>query len=353
MSNLNGVVETRPTLAILANILINASPQQLRLTTTDMEVELSESITGDFGQTGEITIPARKILDICRTLPEGAEITLSAENERVNVASGRSRFSLLSLPAQEFPLVEPGEADVRFSIPQKLFKSLLDRTAFAMARQDVRYYLNGVLLEAQKDRLRAVATDGHRLALCDVDITIPTEEKRQLIIPRKGVQELVRLVGETEAEMEIVMSKNHVRVVLDGLVFTSKLIDGKYPDYNRVIPEIAANPVFAQRELLKKSLSRASILSSDKYRGVKIALEQDKLKSLVHNPEQEQAEDEIDVEYSGENLEVGFNVSYLLDAVSIVQTDKVRLSVSSPKSGCLVLPAEGGDCKYIVMPLLL
>ena len=353
LNNLNGVVETRPTLAILANVLLNVSSQQLRLTTTDMEVELSEAISGEFGQTGEVTIPARKILDICRTLPEGAEITLSVEDERVNVSSGRSRFSLISLPAQEFPLVDPGEADIRFTLPQKQFKSLLDRTAFAMARQDVRYYLNGVLLEAQNDRLRAVATDGHRLALCDADVTIPAEEKKQLIIPRKGVQELVRLVGETDAEMEVVMSRNHIRVVLDDLVFTSKLIDGKYPDYNRVIPEISANPVLAQRETLKKSLSRASILSSDKYRGVKISLEQDKLRALVHNPEQEQAEDEIDVEYSGEDIEVGFNVSYLLDAVSIVQTDKVRLSVSSPKSGCLVLPEEGGECKYIVMPLLL
>lgn len=353
LNNLNGVVESRPTLAILANILVNVSPNQLRLTTTDMEVELTESISGEFGQSGSITIPARKTLDICRSLPEGAEITLTIENERVNVSSGRSRFSLLSLPAQEFPLVDPGETDISFKLPQQLFKSLLDRTAFAMARQDVRYYLNGVLLEAQQDRLRAVATDGHRLALCDVALDIPTEEKKQLIIPRKGVQELVRLVGDTDVEMEIVMSKNHVRVVLDELVFTSKLIDGKYPDYNRVIPETSETPVMAQREPLRRSLSRASILSSDKYRGVKISLEQDKLRSLVNNPEQEQAEDEVDVEYSGGNLEVGFNVSYLLDAVSIIQTDKVRLSVSSPKSGCLLLPEEGEDCKYIVMPLLL
>ncbi len=353
LNNLNGVVETRPTLAILANILVNVSPQQIRLTTTDMEVELSDAISGDFGQTGSITIPARKTLDICRSLPEGAEISLTVENERVNVSSGRSRFSLLSLPAQEFPLVVPEATDISFKLSQKLFKSLLDQTAFAMARQDVRYYLNGVLLEAQQDRLRAVATDGHRLALCDVALELPTEEKKQLIIPRKGVQELVRLVGEEDAEMEIVMSKNHIRVVLDDLIFTSKLIDGKYPDYNRVIPEISETPVMAQRELLKRSLSRASILSSDKYRGVKISLEQDKLRSLVNNPEQEQAEDEIDVEYSGEKLEVGFNVSYLLDAVSIIQTDKVRLSISSPKSGCLLLPEEEGNCKYIVMPLLL
>ena len=353
LTNVCGVVDSRPTLAILANLLVRITPSQIRLTSTDMEVELTASIAGEFDSTGDITVPARKLLDICRTLPENAQLTLVIENERVNLTSGRSRFSLLSLPAQEFPLVEPGETDTSFTIPQQLFKTLLDRTAFAMARQDVRYYLNGVLLEAQQNNLRAVATDGHRLALSDVDVVIPTEEKKQLIVPRKGVQELMRLLGETEDEMEIVMSKNHVRIALDNLVFTSKLIDGKYPDYNRVIPEPSAHPVLAQRELLRQSLSRASILSSDKYRGVKITLEQNKLRALVHNPEHEQAEDEIDVEYTGENQEVGFNVSYLLDAVSIIQSDRVRLSVSSPKSGCLVLPEEGEGSKYIVMPLLL
>ena len=348
-----GVVDSRPNLSILANLLVRISPQGISLTTTDMEVELSASISGEYGSSGEITVSARKFLDICRALPEDAEINLAVENERVNLTSGRSRFSLLSLPAQEFPLVELGETGTRFSLPQRLFKSLLDRTAFAMGKQDVRYYLNGVLLETQQNNLRAVATDGHRLALCDVGVAIPTAEKKQLIVPRKGVQELLRLLGDSDDEMEIVMSKNHVRIALDNLVFTSKLIDGKYPDYNRVIPEPAAHLVQAQREPLRQSLSRASILSSDKYRGVKITLEQNKLRALVQNPEHEQAEDEIDVEYSGENQEVGFNVSYLLDAVSIIQTDRVRLSVSSPKSGCLVLPEEGEGSKYIVMPLLL
>lgn len=353
LNDLSGVVESRPTLAILANVLINISPQELRLTTTDMEVELSAAIPGEFGEIGEITVPARKFLDICRTLPEAAEMTMIVEDERVNVSSGRSRFSLLSLPAQEFPRVEPGEADVRFSLPQNVFKSLLERSAFAMARQDVRYYLNGVLLEAENDKLRSVATDGHRLALCEVEAAVPGEEKRQLIVPRKGVHELLRVLDDSEDEMEIVMSGNHIRIIKGDLIFTSKLIDGKYPDYNRVIPALATVPVLAQREILKRSLSRASILSTDKYRGVKITLEEDKLKSHVHNPEQEQAEDEIDVEYTGDKLEVGFNVSYLLDAVSIIQTDKVRLSISSPKSGCLVLPEEGEECKYIVMPLML
>ncbi len=250
-------------------------------------------------------------------------------------------------------MVNPGEEDIRFTISQKQFKSLLDRTAFAMAKQDVRYYLNGVLLETQQGSLRAVATDGHRLALCNVSATIPAAEQKQLIIPRKGVQELVRLVEEKETDMEVIMSKSHIQIVLDELIFTSKLIDGKYPDYNRVIPELSVTPVVAQRETLKRSLSRASILSSEKYRGVKIVLEQGKLRSLLHNPEQEQAEDEIDVEYSGENIEVGFNVSYLLDAVSNIESDKVRLSVSSPKSGCLLLPEKEEECKYIVMPLLL
>ena len=353
LSDLNGVVESRPALAILANVLINISPQEIRLTTTDMEVELSEAIPGEFGETGEITVPARKLLDICRTLPEAAEIALTVEDERVKVVSGRSRFSLLSLPAQEFPRVEPGQTDLSFSLSQAVFKSLLERTAFAMARQDVRYYLNGILLEAEAGQLRAVATDGHRLALCEVDITFPVEEKKQLIMPRKGVMELLRLLHDSEDEVEIVMSGNHIRIVRGDLIFTSKLIDGKYPEYNRVIPPPAQQPVLAQRELLKRSLGRASILSTDKYRGVRITLEENKLSANVHNPEQEQAEDEIDVEYSGEKLEVGFNVSYLLDAVSIIQTDKVKLSISSPKSGCLVLPEEGEGCKYIVMPLML
>lgn len=353
MNNIGGVVDSRPTLAILGNLLLNVSPSQMRFTTTDMEVELSASLPGAFEQGGEITFPARKFLDICRALPENAELNVAVEDERVNVTSGRSRFSLLSLPAREFPLVEPGETDITFTIQQGLFKSLLDRTAFAMAKQDVRYYLNGVLLEAQQDKLRAVATDGHRLALCEVDVAIPTQETKQLIVPRKGVQELMRLVGDSDAEMEVVMNKNHLRITLDNLVFTSKLVDGKYPDYNRVIPELSGNVIMALREPLKQSLSRASILSSDKYRGVKITLERDKLRALVNNPEQEQAEDEVDVEYAGDDLEVGFNVTYLLDAVSIIQTEKVRLSVSSPKSGCLVLPEEGAGCKYIVMPLLL
>ena len=353
LNNISGVVDNRPTLAILANLLLNVTPQQLRLTTTDMEVELAATLHGEFGETGAATFPARKFLDICRTLPEDAELNLSIENERVNVTSGRSRFSLLSLPAQEFPLVETGETDVRFTIQQRLFRSLLDRTAFAMAKQDVRYYLNGVLLEARHDKLRAVATDGHRLALSEADVAVPVEGEKQLIVPRKGVQELLRLLGDSEEDMEIVMSKNHVRVSMGNMVFTSKLIDGKYPDYNRVIPELSDNVIMAQRETLRQSLSRASILSSDKYRGVKITLEPDKLRAHVNNPEQEQAEDEIDVEYAGENLEVGFNVTYLLDAVSIIPTEKVRLSVSSPKSGCLVLPEDDRDSKYIVMPLLL
>ena len=353
LNDLHGVVDARPGLPILANVLMNVSPQELRLTTTDMEVELSAAIAGEFGQSGEITVPARKFLDICRSLPEAAEISLAVEDDRVNVSSGRSRFSLLSLPAQEFPRVEPGVVDISLSLPQNVFKSLLERTAFAMARQDVRYYLNGLLLEAEANQLRAVATDGHRLALCDVDIASPLEEKRQLIVPRKGVTELLRLLDDTQDELEIVMSGNHIRIVVGDLIFTSKLIDGKFPEYNRVIPQLAAQTVLAQRDVLKKSLSRASILSTDKFRGVKITLEGDKLRAHLHNPEQEQAEDEIDVEYSGEQVVVGFNVSYLLDAVSIIQTDKVRLSITSSKSGCLVLPEEGDRCKYIVMPLMI
>ena len=348
-----GVVERRPSLPILSNLLLNLSPEGIRLTTTDMEVELVVTIAGEFEQTGDITLPARKLFDICRALPDEADLSFSIESGRASIVSGKSRFTLATLPAQEFPQIELLDADAKFTIQQDVFKSLLAKTAFAMAQQDVRYYLNGLLLEAQQDKLRAVATDGHRLALCDVDVALPVDEIKQLIVPRKGVLELTRLLQDSETEMQVQMSRNHIRVDLGRLVFTSKLIDGKFPDYTRVVPEQGETPVLVKQAALRQGLSRASILSSDKYRGVRITLEKDKLRALVHNQEQEEAEEEIDVEYAGDAMEVGFNVSYLLDAVSIIQTEALRITISTPKSGCLLLPGEGTECRYVVMPLLL
>ena len=348
-----GVVERRQTLPILSNLLITLSGQFLRLTATDMEVELTATINKNLDVSGETTLPARKLLDICRTLPENASINIDIGNDRAQVNSKKSRFTLSVLPAREYPLIEMNEVQAEFSTTQGKLKSLLDKTAFAMAQQDVRYYLNGLLLELDGKQIRAVATDGHRLALCDSLNEIEVKQPIQIIVPRKGVLELSRLLKEEEEEVKVQISANHIRVIREDLQFTSKLIDGKFPDYDRVIPEMGKTPVLAEREALRQSLTRASILSNEKYRGVRILLEKGKLKAIAHNPEQEEAEEEIDVDYQGEDIEIGFNVSYLLDALAIIKTPNVVITINDPNSSCLILPEDSSDTKYVVMPMRL
>ena len=349
----NGVVERRQTLPILSNLLLNVSSDAMRLTATDMEVEIMAKLSKGLPQGGEITLPARKLLDICRTLPDAAPITISVDGDRALVTSGKSRFTLATLPAQEYPLIEVPDQAASFSLSQSALKTLLDRTAFAMAQQDVRYYLNGLLLELGKGQVRAVATDGHRLALCEVDAEVSTEHPVKIIIPRKGVQELIRLLDDSDEVVKVLVSSNHVRIDLGSLRFTSKLIDGKFPDYERVIPEESEAPLLADRETLRQSLVRASILSNEKYRGVRITLAPNSLKALAHNPDQEEAEEEIEVQYSGAEMEVGFNVSYLLDALANIRTDQVRVTITDPNSSCLILPQGESPCRYVVMPMRL
>lgn len=353
LTTVNGVIERRQTLPVLSNLLLSVKNSQITLTGTDMEVELVCSVPHETNTEGETTLPARKLLDICRALPEDAEITLNVKGDKATVTSGQSRFTLSTLPAQEFPLIEDIDSQVEFRISQKELRALLDKTSFAMAQQDVRYYLNGLLLEIDGENLRSVATDGHRLALCEVALSTNTDEIRQVIVPRKGILELVRLLQDEDDEVAVKISSNHIRIAWSELCFTSKLIDGKFPDYSRVIPEESNSPIGADRESLRQSLTRASILSNEKYRGVRIILENNKLRALAHNPEQEEAEEELDVEYSGSEMEIGFNVSYLLDALGIIKTEKVVLSVSDPNSSCLILPGEQSNCKYVVMPMRL
>lgn len=348
-----GVVERRQTLPILSNLLLTVSDKNLRLTATDMEVELSAIIKKSFDTSGEATLPARKLLDICRTLPENAVLDMDLGSDRAQVKSGKSRFTLSILPAREYPLIEMNDVLAEFTTTQAKLKSLLDKTAFAMAQQDVRYYLNGLLLELDGENIRAVATDGHRLALCDATNAVKLDQASQIIIPRKGVLELTRLLKDEDDDVQIQISSNHIRITHNELQFTSKLIDGKFPDYDRVIPEIGNYPVMADRESLRQSLTRASILSNEKYRGVRILLEKGKLKAIAHNPEQEEAEEEIDVEYQGNEMEIGFNVSYLLDALGIIKTDKVKITINDPNSSCLILPDDSEDTKYVVMPMRL
>lgn len=353
LQTVNGVVERRQTLPILSNLLLAASKENIKLTASDMEVELVATIDKSCREAGEITLPARKLLDICRALPEDAEIKVETSGDQIQVRSGKSRFSLSTLPSQEYPLVEIGEPAVEFSLSQHTLKSLLDRTAFAMAQQDVRYYLNGLLLELENDAIHAVATDGHRLAMCNTEIELKMEQPVQIIVPRKGVQELIRLLGDSDESVAVRISGNHIQIVMEGLQFTSKLIDGKFPDYERVVPEYGKTPIVADREQLRQSLIRASILSNEKYRGVRLLLDKGRLRAIAHNPEQEEAEEEVSVSYEGPELEIGFNVSYLLDALAIIKSGNVRLTINDPNSSCLLLPEDNGDCKYVVMPMRL
>ena len=348
-----GVVERRQPLPILGNILLAASADKIQITASDMEVELITTTAIKADGKGEITLPARKLLDICRALPDAAEIKVKVSGDKAQILSGKSRFTLSTLPPHEYPIIDMHDASAEFSISQEALKDLLEKTAFSMAQQDVRYYLNGLLLELSSNGIRAVATDGHRLALREIDISMNIKEKLQIIVPRKGVMELIKHLEQKSDEVKVKISNNHIRVMFADHVFTSKLIDGKFPDYDRVVPEISENAVIADRETLRQSLTRASILSNEKYRGVRILLEKNKLRALAHNPEQEEAEEEVEVEYDGQDMEIGFNVSYLLDALAIIKTPKVRITVKDPNSSCLLLPSDDNRCKYVVMPMRL
>lgn len=348
-----GVVERRQTLPVLSNLLVQVNDKGLTLTGTDLEVELVGHLDVQVDTPGEITVPARKLADICRTLPEEAELTIRLDGDRVRVQSGRSRFTLASLPAAEFPNLEDIQALDQFSLAQADLKRLIDRTQFSMAQQDVRYYLNGLMLELGTNTLRTVATDGHRLALCEMASPTTRAETRQVIVPRKGIMELGRLLEDSEATVEIFLGQNHLRVMLPDLQFTSKLIDGKFPDYQRVLPARSDTPLLADREVLRQALIRASILSNEKYRGVRLVLEGESLRIQAHNPEQEEAEEELSVEYAGQPMEIGFNVNYLMDALSHLPGSVARISMHDSNSSCLIEETEDAPQRYVVMPMRL
>jgi DNA polymerase-3 subunit beta len=346
-----GVVERRQTMPVLANVLLSARDNRLAITGTDLEVELVAATKVGLEQPGDITVPGRKLVDIFRALPDGVSVTLSTEGERMVVRAGRSRFTLSTLPAAEFPVVEEINAAQTLSLPQGEFRRLIDKTHFSMAQQDVRYYLNGLLLETQEGVLRAVATDGHRLALCEMALPSPGKTG-QVIVPRKGVLELQRILG-TEGNVEVAIGTNHVRAQIGDIRFTSKLIDGRFPEYGRVIPATPAKRVQADRELLRQALQRTAILSNEKYRGIRLAVRTDLLVIQAHNPEQEEAEDQVEVVYAGDEVEIGFNVNYLLDALSAIEGDKVEIGLTDSNSSCLIHAPGLTQTRYVVMPMRL
>jgi DNA polymerase-3 subunit beta len=348
-----GVVERRQTLPVLANVLLVLEDDKLSLTGTDLEVEIVARIQlAQPGDSGELTVPARKLVDICRSLPDDAELNFAEENQRVILKSGRSRFTLSTLPATDFPNVEQSEGDLQFTCEQQDIKRLIDRTSFAMAQQDVRYYLNGMLWEVQQGQLRAVATDGHRLAMCTRAVSVSTAETVQSIVPRKGVMELSRLL-EGEDNAEVVLGSNHIRVVTEEYTFTSKLVDGKFPDYERVLPKGGDKTVFGNRNDLRQAFGRTAILSNEKYRGVRLLLSDGLLTIVANNPEQEEAEEQVVVDYTGDSLEIGFNVSYLQDVTGVLSSDTVKMTLADTNSSALLEEPDGGDSVYVVMPMRL
>jgi DNA polymerase III subunit beta len=347
-----GVVERRQTMPVLANVLLGVAEGKLSIAATDLEVELVAATEVTVQQPGDITVPGRKFLDILRALPEKSSVSMSTEGEKVVIRAARSRFTLSTLPAAEFPVIDDINAQQTVQIPRKDLARLLEKTHFSMAQQDVRYYLNGMLLEIDGAMLRAVATDGHRLALCEAALEVKAKTSQQVIVPRKGVLELQRVLTD-EGTAAVAIGTNHVRAQIGDVRFTSKLIDGRFPEYSRVIPAAPGAAIRADRDILRQALQRTAILSNEKYRGIRINVRNNAITVQAHNPEQEEAEEEIEVSYSGDELEVGFNVNYLLDALSAIEGQEVELGLTDSNSSCLIRSPGNSSARYVVMPMRL
>ena len=353
LSQVVGVVERRQTLPVLANFLLSARDGRLTVTGTDMEVELISSVPADVSQAGEITIPARKLVDIVKALPDGAKITCTVNDDKATLSSEKSRFTLSTLPASEFPATDQVESLEDIDVSEEKLKRMLDKTSFAMANQDVRYYLNGLLFDFSGQQLRAIATDGHRLAICDLESEVDISNDRQLIVPRKGVMELSRMLSGDEDQVTLAIGRNHIRLVKGDTTFTSKLIDGRFPDYRAVVPVGADKQMLVDKAPFIQALQRVAILSNEKYKGVKLEAAGSTIKIIAHNPQNEEAVDEIEAELNFDRLPVGFNVTYLLDALMAIDTEMVSLELKDGNSSCLVSAPDSDINRHVVMPLKL
>lgn len=354
LSLVSSVVEKRQTLPILANLFFEMNNGKLRVLGTDLEVQISEPITEVKGEDGTFTVSMQKILDIARMLPENAAISFKQEKDKVIVTSGRSRYTLNTLPAGDFPGIETGNWEERFKINQLTLKSLLNKTSFAMAVQDVRYYLNGVLFELSNKQLRAIATDGHRLAQSDVDIDLDLSETRELIVPRKAITEINRFIDEDEkTELTVEMSRNHLKISKQETVLITNLIDGKFPEFKGVLEKTPDIVVSINRTELIDTLNRAAVLTSasDRFRGVKINLEDGVLRVTASNLEQEEAVEEMAVEYSGEPMEAGYNVVYLVEAARASHSETVELHLHGNDGICIIKQPNDERTIWLIMPM--
>jgi len=347
-----GIVERRHTLPILANVLIRKTGPELEFTTSDLEIQVrtSAELGGDTGNFAT-TVGARKLIDILRSMPSDQTVTLSAAQNKLTLQGGKSRFTLQTLPSDDFPLVqEAADFGPMFSVPQKALKGLINQVHFAMAVHDIRYYLNGILFVAEGKNLTLVATDGHRLALAQatLDVDIP---KQEVILPRKTVLELQRLLKDEDTPIEMRFAGNQAKFVFSGMEFVTKLVEGKFPDYNRVIPKNHKNHVTLGRAPLLASLQRAAILTSEKFKGVRVNIEPGTLRIASSNAEQEEAKEELEIDYGGDAIEIGFNVTYLIDALSNMSVEMIKMELQDTNSSALITVPEQTGFKYVVMPM--
>ncbi len=347
-----GIVERRHTLPILANVLIRKTGSSVQLTTSDLEIQIRT--TADLGgdaQDFTTTVGARKLIDILRTMPADQTVSLESSAAKLILKGGKSKFTLQSMPAEDFPLVqEAANFGPVFSVPQKTLKALLSQVSFAMAVHDIRYYLNGILFVAEGTQLSLVATDGHRLAFASatLDVEVP---KQEVILPRKTVLELQRLLSDAEGAIEMQFANNQAKFSFGGMEFVTKLVEGKFPDYNRVIPRNHTNSITLGRAALLSTLQRTAILTSDKFKGVRLNIDPGTLRVAANNAEQEEAVDELDIDYSGDSIEIGFNVTYLIDALANMNQDMVKIELSDGNSSALLTIPEDTQFKYVVMPM--
>ena len=356
LQSVSGIVERRHTLPILANVLLRKQGAELELITSDLEIQIrtTAQLDGDEGNYA-ITVGAKKLGDILKSLPSDQIVSLTANQTKLTLQGGKSRFTLQSLPAEDFPLVQESAAfGPVFAVPQKTLKDLLGQVSFAMAVQDIRYYLNGILFVAEGKTLSLVATDGHRLAFASatLDVEVP---KQEVILPRKTVIELQRLLsdagGENQPHIEMQFANNQAKFTFGGMEFVTKLVEGKFPDYNRVIPKNHKNSITLGRAPLLASLQRTAIMTSDKFKGVRLNLEPGTLRVASNNAEQEEAVDELDIDYGGDAIEIGFNVTYLIDALANMNQDMVKVELSDGNSSALLTIPENDSFKYVVMPM--
>jgi DNA polymerase-3 subunit beta len=352
LQSVAGIVERRHTLPILANVLIRKTGKDVQFTTSDLEIQIrtTAELDGDGGNF-TTTVGARKLIDILRTMPSDQTVSLESNQNKLLLKGGKSRFTLQTLPAEDFPLVQEAPSfGPKFSVPQKTLKDLLNQVSFAMAVHDIRYYLNGILFVAEGKQLSLVATDGHRLAFANatLDVEVPRQE---VILPRKTVLEMQRLLSDAEGAIEMQFASNQAKFSFGGMEFVTKLVEGKFPDYNRVIPKNHKNTVTLGRAPLLASLQRTAILTSEKFKGVRLNIEPGTLRVASNNAEQEEAVDELDIDYGGDAIEIGFNVTYLIDALANMEQDMVKMELADSNSSALITIPENSQFKYVVMPM--